>query len=467
MEMNELNLRVLELLAQERALHGHGSAAEIDQRIGRSEGYLGRVLRGEIGLQTEMLFRILEVLEIDPPGFFSAVVGSKISPQGSLDRLARLLMERVESPFLPVAEDFRPRLDALVAKGRKVGLDDDEPLPSWIDELMKIDERRFSDPVSTRQEMTHLLGLALEGAEAPDATGAAHTALVRALGIASSIERVEGRARHAVEYLKTAFALHDEPESLLYAELLERACYQVGDQADYVSGMELAWQATEIYVRHGDLAGIGRSMVDRAVMAYKVDTPEATIDLYQAGLRYLPPSAWQNRFAAWQGMGMSYLNLEQVAEADRCARQAAKEHATQSGLNWWRLVWLQAEVAYRLGELDRSEALYRQVKETFEGLGNALDVALVSLQMARVLLAARKMREMQRLAASSMSLLRPLRRDRLACAALHEFTRLTLTGELSIRWVEQASRRIEEGYLSRRGIPGLDTAVTVGGTSST
>ncbi len=465
MEVSELNLRVLERLAQERALHRHGSAAEIDQRIGRSEGYLGRVLRGEIGLQTEMLFRILDVLNIDPSGFFSAVVGLRIRPELALDRLDRLLMERTESPFIPVPADFRARLDALVAKKHR-GVEVDEPPPPWIDELNEIDQQRFSDPASTRRKMAHLLVLALEQEEAADATSATRLALVRALGITSSIERVEGRPRHAVGYLIAAFALWDEADSLLYAELLERACYQVGDQADYDTGLELAFQATEIYVRHGNLVGVGRSLVDRAVMVYKIGTPQETLDLYQAGLRYLPPSAWQNRFAAWQGMGMCHLNLDQVAEADTCARQAAEAHATRSGLNWWRVVWLQAEVAYRLGELERAETLYGQIKDAFEEAGHPLDVALLSLQMARVLLSARKMRQMQRLAASSMSLLRPLRRDKLVCAALHEFTRLTLTGELSIRWIEQASRRIEKGYLEKQGIPGLDRAVSVGGASS-
>ena len=453
MESSELNRRVLKVLAQERALHGHGSAAEIDQRIGRSEGYLGRVLRGEIGLQTEMLFRIFDVLEVDPAAFFATVVGLRIRPEMYLDRMARTLVERTEPPFIPLAEDFRPRLDKLLARKRRDIPSGDAPAIPWLEALGEIDERRFSDPTSTRQAMSDVLTSALEDVEGSVHDRTLRQALARGLGIASSIERIEGRALHAVGYLQAAFALLEGSRTSLYAEMLERACYQIGDQGDYKTAVEMARQATEIYTRQGNLAGVGRSLVDRAVMVYKIGTPEETLHLYRGGLRYLPPTAWQNRFAAWQGMGMCHLNLEQVVDADHCARQAAAEHATRRGLNWWRLVWLQAEAAYRLGELERSEELYRQIKDAFEEAGHPLDVALLSLQMARVLLSASKMRDMQRLAASSMSLLRPLRRDKLACAALHEFTRLTLTGELTIRWIEQASRRLEMGYPDQQGTP--------------
>lgn len=458
MQPSELNRRVLQLLAQERALHGHGSAAEIDQRLGRSEGYLGRVLRGEIGLQTEMLFRILDALGIDASAFFTGVVGLRMRPEGCLDRLARRLAERSEIPFVPIPEAFLDHLGERVARWpldapagpRKMA---EENLEPWLARLEEIDRRRFFDPESVRQPMVDLLPEALERAEVNRSSLVHHLALARALGVAASIERVEGRPRHAVDYLRAAFVLVADRDPRLYAELLQRSCYQMGDQGDYETGLEFALQATEIYVRHGDLPGVGRSMVDRAVMVYKLGTSQETLDLYRAGLQYLPPSAWQNRFAALQGMGMSHLNLGQVDEADDCAIRAAEAHTTHTGLNWWRLVWLQGEIAYRLGELERSENLFQQVKEAFAEAGQALDVALLSLQLARVLLAAGKIRDMQRLAASSMSLLRPLRRHRVACAALHEFTRMALTGDLTVRWIEQASSRLELGHPDERGTP--------------
>lgn len=455
MEPSELNRRMLDLLAQERALHGHGSAAEIDQSLGRSEGYLGRVIRGEIGLQTEMLFRILETLGIDASAFFKGVVGLRARPEKSLARLARSLTERTESPFVELPEDFQSRLQGLKGKdpGQLEDAEDNVGLSAALSALDDIDEMRFSDPQGIRASMADVLVELLDRTEAAAGALPWLRGLAKALGVVASIERVEGRARHAVEHLGSAFALVADRSPSLYAELLQRACYQMGDQEDFETALELALQATEIYVRLGDLQGVGRSLVDRAVMVYKVGSAEETLDLYRAGLRYLPKSAWQNRFAALQGMGMCHLNLEQVRQADDCAGRAAEAHRHRFGLNWWRLVWLRAEIAYRLGELRRAEDLYRQVMEAFTESGQAMDVALLSLQMARVLLSAGKMREMQRLAASSMALLRPLRHHRIACAALHEFTRLALTGELSVRWIETASSRLELGSLGKQGSP--------------
>lgn len=452
MRPKELNRRLIRLLAHERALHGHGSAAAIDQRIGKSEGYLGRVLRGEIGLQSEMMFRVMDVLEIDPAAFFATLTGLKRDPDRCLDHLARGLMGKNETPFIPFPEDFQRQLDVVLAEPMVKSTKGHPAVdPSiWAERLRDLDAQRFVDPEAARDRMVQWLPEILQ-AVTQEADSNLANVLTRALGIAASIERVAGRPRHAVRYLRAALSLESRHSSPHYAELLQRACYQIGDQGDYATALDMALQATDIYLQAGDLHGVGRSLVDRAVMAFKVETPQATLDLYRAGLRYLPQGAWQNRFAALQGMGMTHLNLDQVGEAERCASLAARAHRTERGLNWWRLVWLQAEIAYRRRDLARAAQLYEQVKGAFEVCGHALDSALLSLQMARVLVASGRLQDMQHLAARTMSLLKPLRRQPVACAVLNEFARLALTGELSVQWIERMSARLETRHPEDRG----------------
>ncbi len=112
MEPKKLNGRLIRLLARERALHGHGFAADIDRRLGKSEGNLGRVLRGEIGLQTEMMFRVLDALEIDAAAFFATLTGTQRDPLRCLDRLARCLKKTSGAPFIPLPQTFQQQLDA-------------------------------------------------------------------------------------------------------------------------------------------------------------------------------------------------------------------------------------------------------------------------------------------------------------------------------------------------------------------
>ena len=452
MQTNELNRRLIRLLAHERALHGHGSAAAIDQQIGKSEGYLGRVLRGEIGLQTEMMFRVMDALEIDPTAFFATLTGLKRDPERCLDRLARGLADKSETPFIRVPETFQRHLDGVLNGQPELPAEAAPSLdPSiWSERLQDLDAQRFVDPEAARDRLAQWLPEILRS-NGHAADEHQRAVLVRALGIAASVERVAGRARYAVRYLRAALSMESSRSSPQFAELLQRGCYQMGDQGDYATALDLALQATDIYLQAGDLYGVGRSLVDRAVMAFKVETPQATLDLYRAGLRYLPDQAWQNRFAALQGMGMTHLNLGQVDEAERCARLAARVHRTEKGLNWWRLVWLQAEVAFRQHDLPRAMRLYGDVREAFEAWGHALDAALLSLQMARVLVVSGKLQDMQHLAARTLSLLKPLRRHPIACAVLNDFARLALTGELSVQWIERLSARLETGHPEGRG----------------
>ncbi len=446
-----LNRRLLDLLIEERALHGHGSAAEIDAKVGRTEGYLGRVLRGEIGLQTEMLFRVLNVLEVDPSAFFAAVVGLRFDPRICLHRLRRSLANVAESPSIALADNLWQRLQQL-AKQQPHPSGETSPEEPWLDDLSTVDEQRFSDPATASQPMVALLRRALRQAEAAPQVATARHALARALGVAASIERLHAVPRRAARLLDAAFALLEDTAagttSLLYAELLERACYQLADPSDDAPGddtsaVELALQATEIHLRRGHLAGVGRCLVVRAVVAYRRGQCNASLDLYRAALRYLPPSAWQNRFAAWQGRGLCHLQLGDLAAAEACAQRAADVHLTGEGLHWWRLRWLQAEIAYRRGDLERAERWYRRCQGAFDDADQPRDVAQLAMHLTKVLLAAHKMPQVRQVAAGCMALLKPLQQHKEIRALLEELARRALTSELTLPWLEKAAQTLD------------------------
>lgn len=62
------------------------SLVEVDRRLGRSEGHLSQVLRGEIGLRYDHLLRVLDVLEVDPATFFAGVFPPRRSrPTGAAE----------------------------------------------------------------------------------------------------------------------------------------------------------------------------------------------------------------------------------------------------------------------------------------------------------------------------------------------------------------------------------------------
>ena len=455
--------RLLDALMVERSLFGHGTAAEIDQQLGRSEGYLGRVLRGEIGLQVDMLFRIFEVLEVDPYAFFATVVGIGIDPASRLRRLRRQLVPFKEEPALLLADDVWKRLRRLqrqkksppskpapassaaassaVASNKAASTED--AIPTWLDELIALDELRFSDPATACEATAALLHRAVQHVETHPRGPAPRLALVRGLAIAASVERSRDAPRRAARLLLAALGLCHERESILYGELLERTCYQLSDHDDHEVAAELARQASELYLSLDYLHGVGRALVGRATVAFRLGQVERSLNLFGAALRYLEPSAWQSRFAAYQGKGLCHLRLQQIDAARRAVCQAAGQHVTRQGLPWWRLLWLQAEVAYAQGELVEAEQLCRQCVDVFQADGHPLDAAQLSILLCKVLLAAGRSPELRRVAANSMALLRPLKPYGKACTILQDLTRRALTSELTATWLDGAGQRLD------------------------
>lgn len=462
--------RTLHKLIEERALHGHRSAAKIDLQLGRSEGYLGRVLRGEIGLQAEMLFRILYTLQVDPVAFFASVLGLHVDPRSCLQRLRRGLAETREKPTIALPRDLWRRLQRL-SPGRRskpssgdassddTSSDDTSPDatssgdtssdPTLSDRLLDADERRFHDPRAAARSLADLLPRVLRQAEARPGDVMTRQLLARGLAVAASTERRHAAPRRAARLLDAALALMQAPHdsSNLDAEMLERAGYQLADQGDIAPALELARQATDRHLHLGNLAGVGRCFVLRAVVAFHRGDSRAAAELYAAALRYLPPGAWQNRFTAWQGMGLCHLQLGDIDQADACAQQAESLHLSGQGLHWWRLRWLQAEIAFRQQNLERAERLYRQCQGAFDDANLPLDVAQLALHLTKVLLAARKMHQVRTVAAGCMALHRPLRRHGEARALLEDLARRALTCELSSTWLDKAAQQLDRDSL--------------------
>ena len=391
------------------------------------------------------MFRVLDALELDEAAFFAMLAGTRRDPLRCLDRLARGLKKTTQPPFIPFPKIFQQQIDGFL-EGQAEASRPKRPqaleLPPWPARLQDLDRLRFVAPEAARDRIVFWLPEILQGST-PEAEPNLAPLLPKALGVAASIERVAGRARHAAHYLRIALRLETEHWSPRYGDLLVRACHQLGDQADYETAFDIAQQAMDIYLQAGDLHGVGQALVHRAVMAFKMKTPPLALNLYRAALHYLSDMDWQNRFAALQGSGMVHFSLGQVAEAERYAELAAKTHRTQSGLNWWRLVWLQAEIAYQQHDLDRSNQLFSQTQEAFEARGNTLDSALLFLKRARVSVAGGKLQESQQLAAQSMVLLRPLRFRPRAHAVMNDFARCALMGELTLQRIEHLCARLE------------------------
>ncbi len=449
MKPKELARRVLEELAAERASHGYGRAAAIDRRMNKGRGYLGRVLRGEVSLHVDTLFEALEAVEADPADFFARTVGARVRP----DRLLRRLERQGGGEGSAVLD----RCERLLAGGMVEAEDAAEVEPSVIEleaELVRLDEERFSNPAGAEKEAEAAVEAAARRlARRPDKES--HGLLARALGVMAPFYRAGARFATAARCLRLGLRLcaerapSDRELQTVRADLLQRVCYLLGDQGDYRVAAEVARLAGDIYVLLDHRPGIGKTLVDRAIMLNHSGQAEAAIEAYLNSEQYLPEDAWVYRCSAYQGLGWIYAHRGALDEAQRWVEETAAAHKTRQGLNWWRLVWLEGEIALDRGQLDDARRTLSKARTGFTDKGNPFDVALVSLRLAKALFLAGELRQMQALAAEMLCLLKPLEKHLIAGAAIQEFTRAALTGKVTAELLDRACEQVRTGRSER------------------
>jgi tetratricopeptide (TPR) repeat protein len=123
-----------------------------------------------------------------------------------------------------------------------------------------------------------------------------------------------------------------------------------------------------------------------------------------------------------------------------------RQHALQQGndLNLVRLVWLQARIDAGFGKLDEAEAGFEQVRTEFLTRGIAYDTALVSLELAVLLLEQGRQAEVKSIVHELLPVFKAQRVNREALAAVGLFRDAveheTVTVELACRCLEDLRR---------------------------
>lgn len=122
-------LNELDALRWERRM----AKSEIDKKLGRSKGYFGHLLSGNLGATVERIVSVLEILEVEPGDFFGRVfspapaegqIGEAVEEAfesldlpgvASLDAISKIVDRRIESHL----ERFRDELDQVLERQAK------------------------------------------------------------------------------------------------------------------------------------------------------------------------------------------------------------------------------------------------------------------------------------------------------------------------------------------------------------
>jgi tetratricopeptide (TPR) repeat protein len=312
----------------------------------------------------------------------------------------------------------------------------------WIAEGLEV--RRLFDAGAAREEALEILRTA---GRRPKVVGS--ESLCEAWGILGAIQRSQGRYSSAAWCLRKALVVGGagQVSTVRRTTTLQRVAYLISDQGDLEKACEVLELGRALAAKVGDWGAVGRLLVSTGVLLVKRSCLDEAIDAYERSLLCLPAEEWHGHFSAYQGLGVSWAyrgDLKRALEQLNNALRVLDALQAPPPIIKSVVVWLKAEILMLRNELPAAERDFRTAREIYVAQRmRALDIALVSLRLAKVLLLEGKLAELKELTDQMFALLGPIERQNEIISGVYaEFMNLSLQGELTVELLEGFYRKM-------------------------
>ncbi len=248
-----------------------------------------------------------------------------------------------------------------------------------------------------------------------DLRARAFAELSNAHRVADDLEAGERMLRRAVEW-----SSRGTRDPLLLARIMRLAASLRGAQRRFSEALALLDAVYQIYERNGDRSNAARALLSKGIFTGYDNDPEGAIRYLTAGLTMINPATDPKLVLSSIHNLIGFLaDCGRFQEAHRLLQRARRAYFAEGDrLNLIKLRWLEGRIATGLGELDRAEEALGEAQRAFEEIGLSYHVALVSLDLATVLLEKGKTREVRRIVEETVTIFRSRRIAREALAAL-------------------------------------------------
>ncbi len=338
-------------------------------------------------------------------------------------QLARIQAERREAPALVDG------LLALSASERQAVLRTDRRY--WTlavcDGLIDCSFRAgFDDPAPA----VALAELAIELAERVDAATYGRSVVCdlkgRAWSFLGNARRVSSDRRGAEEALRVAQSLLDEgsADPLEQARILDFKASLAADRGHFDEAVELLDMVIDIYGEINEPHRMGRALLSKGVVVGHQGDPAAAADLIERSLARLDRDG-EPRLLLWANHNLAWFIDDAGRHAEALAQLESFAHLYDEfpdAAAHARRLWLVGRIAAGLERFEEAEAALREVQRWFMAEGDSYDAAVVTMDLAALLLHLGRNPEVAVLAAETFPILVAQEVQHHALAALVAFT---------------------------------------------
>jgi tetratricopeptide (TPR) repeat protein len=307
----------------------------------------------------------------------------------------------------------------------------------------------FTDPAQA-VELARLALLAAETLGAGDCGGAEcwNGLLARAWAQLGNAHRVSSDHREAEEaFGQVAARLEQGSVGLLdVARVLDLEASLRRDQRRFAEAAGLLDRVIDIYRELGQRNLLGRALKQKSMVCGEAGDVEAEMDLLQRALELLDPNEEPRSFLAARHNLITALNQSGRSREAFSLLFHTRPLYLRMGdrMNILRMRWLEGLVAVGLGRETQAETAFREVQEAFLEIGLDYDAALVSLDLAGVLIRQHRAGDVRQLAKEMLAVFRARDIHREALAALVFFCQAAKREAAGTALVEEVS-----GFLKR------------------